>query len=111
VKSCPSCRLRFDRGEDDYFLGGFTVNFVGAELTIAGIGLAAIWSSWPDVPWNAIKYGLLLTMTVVPIVSYPVAKMLWLAIDLGIRPAGPEDFLDPEDLSGAPTLGSAVQTG
>jgi hypothetical protein len=31
-------------------------------------------------------------MILAPIAFYPVSKLLWLAIDLTIRPAQPEDF-------------------
>jgi hypothetical protein len=83
---CPTCHLKLDRGEADYFIGAFTVNFVTAEMiavTGAGIG---VWLTWPDVPWTALKWGLLAAMIPAPIFFYPFAKTIWLAMDLTFRP-------------------------
>ncbi len=51
-ESCPGCHLILDRGEVDYFLGGYTVNFIVAELLIVLGGAAAIVFTWPEVPWT-----------------------------------------------------------
>lgn len=84
--SCPGCHLKLDRGEADYFLGAYTINFVAAELLIViGAGLG-IWWMWPDVSWDWIMWGLILLMIPIPILFYPFAKTLWLAIDLTFRP-------------------------
>ena len=83
---CPRCHLKLDRGEADYFLGAYTINFVAAEiLIVVGAGLG-IWWMWPDVAWDGILWGLILLMIPVPILFYPFAKTLWLAIDLTFRP-------------------------
>lgn len=100
--SCPQCHLVFDRGEQDAFLGGYVVNFVTAEFTIALIAFAVVLQSWPDVPWNALKWGLILVMIPAPILTYPFAKTIWLAIDITLRPvtiadlAGHGERPDPE---------------
>lgn len=86
ARHCPRCHLLTDRGEPDYFLGSYVVNFVVAEFVIAIGALMAITWSWPDVDWNAVKWGLMGTMIPVPILFYPYAKTLWLAIDLVLRP-------------------------
>ncbi|MDT8341551.1 MAG: hypothetical protein RQ751_08570 [Longimicrobiales bacterium] len=85
-RTCPGCHLLLDRGEPDYFLGGYVVNFVTAEFTIALGALAAVLLSWPEVPWQGIKWALLLLMVPAPVVTYPYAKLVWLAIDLTLRP-------------------------
>ena len=90
--SCPSCHLRLDRGEDDYFIGSFTINFVVAELLIVLGALVGILATWPEVPWDALKWGLMGAMIPVPILFYPFAKTLWLAVDLTFRPATFADF-------------------
>lgn len=92
--TCPSCHLFLDRGEEDYFLGGYTINFVVSELLIvvgAGVG---IYLSWPEVPWRLITWSLIALMVVAPIAFYPFAKTLFLATDLVFRP------LTLKDLSG-----------
>jgi hypothetical protein len=89
---CPDCHLLTDRGEADYFFGSYVVNFVTAELVLAVAGLAAIVAMWPEVDWELLKWGLMATIVPVPILFYPFAKSLWLAIDLVLRPPTLSDF-------------------
>ncbi len=83
---CPRCHLILDRGETDYFLGGYTVNFIVAELVVVLGGAASIVLTWPDVPWTLITWTLVVLMVLAPILFYPFAKNLWLALDLIFRP-------------------------
>lgn len=85
-KSCPACHLRLNRGEEDYFIGGYIVNFVAAELLIVAGALVGIVLTWPDVPWNTLKYALFALVAPTPLFFYPWAKTLWLGIDLIFRP-------------------------
>ena len=85
-RSCPGCQLILDRGEEDYFLGGYTVNFVVAELLIVLGGAVSIVLTWPDVPWTLITWALIILMVIAPVAFYPFAKTLWLAIDVIFRP-------------------------
>ena len=62
------------------------MNFLVAELLIVLGGAVSIVVTWPDVPWNLITWGLILLMILAPLVFYPFAKTLWLAIDLTFRP-------------------------
>jgi uncharacterized protein (DUF983 family) len=99
--SCPTCHLVLDRGEPDYFIGGYLVNFVAAELAIALGALGAVLWTWPDVPWNGIKWALLALMVPLPIVTYPWAKTLWLAVDLTLRPVTLADLAGHGENPGA----------
>ena len=85
-KTCPTCHLITDRGEADYFMGGYVVNFVTAEFMIAFIAFGVVLATWPEVPWNGLKWGLLSVMIPAPFVTYPFSKTVWLAIDLTLRP-------------------------
>jgi hypothetical protein len=78
--------LILDRGEHDYFLGGYTVNFLFAEILIVIGGALSIFWTWPEVPWTLITWVLVFLMVVAPVVFYPFSKSLWLALDLIIRP-------------------------
>jgi hypothetical protein len=90
--TCRRCHLRLDRGEADYFIGAYTVNFVTAEILICVGALAGILATWPDVPWTLLKWGLMVTMIPVPVLFYPFSKTIWLAIDLTFRPATVSDL-------------------
>ena len=83
---CPNCHLRLDRGETDYFLGGYTINFIASELLIVIGAALGIVFTWPDVPWRLITWSLVVLVILAPIVFYPFAKTLWLAVDLVFRP-------------------------
>jgi hypothetical protein len=91
-RSCPSCQLLLDRGEGDYFLGGYTINFLASELLIvvgAGVGIVL---TWPEVPWRLLTWSLVFLMVVAPVIFYPFAKTLWLAADLIFRPLTLKDL-------------------
>jgi uncharacterized protein (DUF983 family) len=92
VDTCPGCHLKTDRGEDDYFIGSFVVNFVTAELLICAGALAGILLTWPDVPWTALKWALIGFMLPTPFLFYPWAKTIWLAVDLTFRPVRRADL-------------------
>ncbi|TVP53658.1 MAG: DUF983 domain-containing protein [Gemmatimonadales bacterium] len=91
-RHCPRCHLILDRNEDDYFIGSYVVNFVTAELLIVTAAFATIYLAWPDVPWDALKWGLMATIVPVPFLFYPWAKTIWLGIDLTFRPPTLLDF-------------------
>jgi uncharacterized protein (DUF983 family) len=94
-EQCAACGLRFERGheeEHDYWLGAYTLNFLVTE-TIFGVALLlALLATWPDPPWRLLLFGGGALMILAPIAFYPVSKALWLAIDLIVRPAVPDDF-------------------
>jgi uncharacterized protein (DUF983 family) len=89
---CPTCRLLLDRGERDYFIGAYLINFIGAELMIVLVAGAVVLATWPAVPWSSIKWGLVALMVPFPIFTYPYSKTLWLAIDLAFRPVTLSDI-------------------
>jgi uncharacterized protein (DUF983 family) len=92
-EACEVCRLRFERDEqDDYWLGAYTLNFIVTEVVFALILAAVLIATWPNPPWTAIIVVGVVQMCVTPILFYPYAKALWLAIDLIFRRVQPDDF-------------------
>ena len=84
---CDRCGIRLERGEsDDYFLGGVFFNIVIAEVLFAFALLVVLVATWPDVPWAGIEYTLVIAMVVAPVALYPVSRLMWLALDLLLRP-------------------------
>ena len=99
---CPSCGLKLDRGEKDFFIGAYTINLIVAELIVFFGGIGTMLVTWPDVPWRALTWVMMALMVISPIVLYPFSRQLWLATDLIFRPAEPQDFVSPglDDASG-----------
>jgi uncharacterized protein (DUF983 family) len=91
---CPGCGLRLDRGERDFFIGAYTVNLIVAELIVFFGGIAVLLSTWPEVPWTGVMWGLAALVVLAPIVLYPFSRQLWLAFDLVFRPPEASDFAD-----------------
>ena len=89
---CPRCRLRPERGESDYFLGGMMFNIALAEGVFVIALVVTLAVTWPRVPWSLLQYGVPAAMVLAPIVLYPFSKLTWLAFDLALRPATPNDF-------------------
>jgi uncharacterized protein (DUF983 family) len=95
--ACPRCQLKLDRGEADFFLGAYTLNFVTVQLVLIGFLLLSVTLSWPDVPWRALVWGGGLIVVVTPVAFYPISRTLWLAIDLTMRPPTRRDFPEHDD--------------
>ena len=89
---CRRCGLLTDRGERDYFIGSYTINFIVAELMIVLAGVIVVLRTWPEVPWGVVQWGLVALMIPFPVFTYPFAKTLYLAIDLLLRPPTVGDF-------------------
>lgn len=96
---CRSCGLMLNRGLSDYFIGGYLVNLIVAELLVVVGLVGVILATWPTVPWTALKWGLVLLVIPAPFLTYPYSKAVWLAIDLHFDPPKPADFVDGKDES------------
>jgi uncharacterized protein (DUF983 family) len=83
---CPTCGLHLEREEKDFWLGGYLINFVVAELLVAVAIVVVLLSTWPAVPWTALQYGAAVMVVAAPFVFYPFSRLMWLAIDLLLRP-------------------------
>lgn len=89
-KRCPVCEIQLERGEgEDYYLGGMFFNIVLAEILFAAAFGVVVIVLWPDVPWDALQDALVVAMIGAPVLLYPISRLLWLALDLLLRP--PDD--------------------
>ena len=85
---CPTCSLVFNRGESgDYWLGGFTINFIVAEFAAVILTVIFVLITLPDVPWDTVGLTALASATILPILFFPFSRTLWLALDLFARPS------------------------
>ena len=90
--ACPTCGLLMDRGESDFFLGGFTINFIVVELLLGLFLAGAVVATWPEVPWNWLLWIGAPLMVLTPVAFFPFSRTIWLALDLAMRPPRPSDF-------------------
>jgi len=93
--ACPRCHLRLDRGEPDYWIGAMLFNLIAAETLFAAGLVVTLVLTWPEPPWDALYWGSIVGMIVLPIVTYPITKLVWLAFDLVFRPPDEGDFAPP----------------
>ena len=96
---CPTCGLRVNRGEHDFFLGAMMFNIALAEGMLALVLVGVLVALWPDVPWRALEIGAPLMMVAAPFLFYPFSQTIWLAFDLLLHPLT-EDELDWHRTSG-----------
>jgi uncharacterized protein (DUF983 family) len=84
---CPACGLLVEREGNDYLSGSVMFNLVLAELIFAFVLVVYLLIAWPDVNWDMLEIAAPLGMAVAPFVLFPFSKLLWLAVDLALRPA------------------------
>ena len=91
---CSACGFRFCRSDDDYFSGAmFFGILIGETLAVLGI-FGVIMLTWPDVPWTWLQYGAPLVLLAVMIAVFPLSRVVWLGVDVLVRPVGAEELDD-----------------
>ncbi|MCC7169553.1 MAG: DUF983 domain-containing protein [Planctomycetes bacterium] len=97
VDRCPRCGLHFER-EEGHWTGAIAINLVATELVFVALLLIVIIRTWPDIPSTQLLIaGALLNLTF-PLIFYPFAKTLWVAIDLIAHPLEPKERLEMASL-------------
>lgn len=86
---CPTCDYSFER-EEGYWVGSMIVDLGVAQLAFFVFFAGGLLLTWPDVPWGWLLAGSLALMAILPIVFYPVAKVIWVGIDLILHPHADE---------------------
>ena len=89
---CPSCRLKLDRGEHDFWTGAWMLNIVGVETVFVLMMTGVVALLWPEVPWGAVTWIGVIGMVALPLILFPVSRTLWLAFDLAFQPVREGDF-------------------
>ncbi len=84
--NCPTCGLRFDRGDSGYALGAMWFNLLAAEAVTLGLSLSVIVFTWPSPPWNTLQVTGPLEAVAMPLLFFPFSRTLFLALDLSLRP-------------------------
>lgn len=82
---CPACNTLYAY-EDGYFLGAYAVNLITTELLTVAIVIWMIAGTDMSVLQMQL-YGISLAVAL-PLVFYPIASLLWVALDLAVHPPG-----------------------
>jgi uncharacterized protein (DUF983 family) len=90
---CPHCGFRYERSDDNYFQGAMIVNFMLGAFTFAITLLTVLVVSWPNVPWNLLTFGVPLGLPVFMALLYPISKVVWLTVDVMVRPVMEEELV------------------
>lgn len=87
---CSRCAIEFER-EEGYWTGAMAINLIVTELVFAAVMVAVVVSTWPDVPMLPLLIAGLIVNGSVSVVFYPIAKTIWIAIDLLLHPLEPNE--------------------
>ncbi len=91
---CESCGFRFARdGDPAYFNGAMFVNYMMSAGLFVVAFFAIIMASRPNVPWDMIAVVAPLVAVGAVVLFYPISKMIWLTVDVMLRPVT-EDEID-----------------
>lgn len=88
---CPECHTLYAY-EDGYFLGAYVINLVSTEFLTVAIVIWMIAGTGMSVLQMQLT-GISLAVAM-PLLFYPIAQLLWVALDLALHPPG--------DMSGRP---------
>ena len=89
---CPTCGIRLQRGEHDFWSGAWMLNLVGVETVFVLLMAGGVILAWPNVSWKAVMWIGVIGMLALPLLLFPSSRTLWLAIDLGFQPARESDY-------------------
>ena len=86
LERCAGCNFRYKRSDENYFSGAMFFAFmIGAGSFIATF-LLVIALTRPNVPWDALQYGAPVVLGLSMVLFYPVSKVVWLVVDVMMRP-------------------------
>lgn len=79
---CPRCGYRFEP-EPGYFVGGYAINLVGAEIVgVIIIVIILLRSNLSLYQQEALAIG---TAILLPVIFFPWSRTMWMALDLSIQ--------------------------
>jgi uncharacterized protein (DUF983 family) len=92
LRRCKSCNFRFERSDESYFSGAMFFGLLMGEFVYGVSLLIIVWSMSPNVPWDTLMWAGPLGVLLVMIFIIPVSRVVWLSIDVMVRPVQPEEL-------------------
>ena len=90
---CTACHFRYERTDDHYFSGALFTNLFMSEVLFAFAFALTVILLWPDVPWDGMTYVAVAGAVLAPTLLYPISKVVWLTVDVLVRPIMPQELL------------------
>lgn len=94
LERCAGCNLRFQRGDGHYFFGAMFFGVMLGELLFAITFAVLVISTWPDVPWKLLQWGLPIGVVLAAPLFIPFSKIVFLSVDVFVRPVTTEECLE-----------------
>ena len=92
LESCANCGFQYRRSDQNYFTAAIVVNYFMCGAIFAISFLATLLITWPDVPWDALTYVFPVAMVAIVVLLHPIAKVVWLTVDVIVRPVTPGEL-------------------
>lgn len=90
---CAGCNFRFERSDESYFSGAMFFGLLMGEFVYGVALLVIVVSMHPDIPWDTLMWAGPLGVLLVMIAIIPVSRVVWLAIDVLVRPVQPDELI------------------
>lgn len=74
------------------WLGSIGLNTIVTSFVLFVVLVAGFVLTWPELPVLPLTLLAVAVVAIWPVLFFPISRTLWLAIDLAIRPATPEEF-------------------
>ena len=96
TEECPRCGLRFERFPGD-FVGAVGINYIlSFGILISGLVTFFV-LTYPNIPFGPWFFVVVVAIAPVPIITFPISKTLWLAINLLMNPLRENEILPPRE--------------
>ena len=90
---CQECNFRFERSDENYFSGAMFFGLLMGEFLFGIVLLITVVSMWPNVPWDTMTWAIPLGVLLVMVFLIPVSRVVWLAVDIFVRPVQPHELI------------------
>jgi hypothetical protein len=90
---CSACNFRFERSDESYFSGAMFFGLMMGEFVYGVALLVIVLTMSPNVPWDALMWIGPLGVLVVMIAIIPLSRVVWLSIDVLVRPVQADELV------------------